>query len=485
MGIVDPVRLLLSLIALPRETEWLEFKQNRFSAEEFGRYVSALANAAILHDQPYGYLIYGIENETHAVVGTSVRLKEEKIGPTEPFEVWLAKLLHPEILVEFVAFECRGKHVELVRVHPGYMMPVRFKTEAYIRVDSALKPLRELPGREQAVWAICSRFTFERSVAVAHLDEAEVFDLFDPDGLLKGLGAPQGLSRQAAIQRLVDEELLIDNLQGGWDATNLLAILGARDITRFRPLEKKMPRVIHYKGTSKATGIDDVPGRQGYGLSFGRMLQFVMDRIEHKEEMLHGQRTTVYAIPLIAMREFIANALIHQDMTAHGAGPTIEIFSDRVKITNPGRSLVDPHRLIDAAPRSRNEALAGFMRRLGHFEGRGSGVDRAVEAIEKAALTPPLFQVTEDSFVATAYAARSFAAMTKEDRIRACYQHASVRWEASIPMSNQSLRLRFGLGERQYPQVSNVIRDTIDAGLIRPQDEDQANRIARYVPHWV
>jgi hypothetical protein len=69
--------------------------------------------------------------------------------------------------------------------------------------------------------------------------------------------------------------------------------------------------------------------------------------------------------------------------------------------------------------------------------------------------------------------------------IRACDQHASVKWEAGSPMSNQSLRIRFGLPEKQYPQVSIVIREAIEAGVIRPQDEDQGNRNARYVPSWV
>ena len=146
---------------------------------------------------------------------------------------------------------------------------------------------------------------------------------------------------------------------------------------------------------------------------------------------------------------------------------------------------MDPDRLIDAPARSRNEQLAAFMRRLRYCEERGRGVDRAVDAIEQAALAPPLFQAIDDSTVVTLYAARNFAAMSKEDRIGACYQHASLRWEASMAMSNQSLRNRFGLSDKQYPQVSIVIRDTIDAGLVRPQDEEQGNRNARYVPWWV
>lgn len=128
--------------------------------------------------------------------------------------------------------------------------------------------------------------------------------------------------------------------------------------------------------------------------------------------------------------------------------------------------------------------LANFMSRLGFFEGRGSGVDRAIDAVEKMALTPPLFQVVENSFVVTLFAAKSFTAMSKEDRIRGCYQHACLRFEASMTMSNQSLRDRYGLAPSQASTASQVISDAKEAGKIKPVDEDQANRVARYIPYW-
>lgn len=209
-----------------------------------------------------------------------------------------------------------------------------------------------------------------------------------------------------------------------------------------------------------------------------------MEKIPHKEEIRHGSRVTRYSIPEIAIREILANALIHQDLTARGEGPRVEIFSDRVKITSHGRPLVPPDRLIDAPARSRNESLAGLMKKLGFCEERGSGIDRAIDAIEDEALPPPLFQVVEDSFVVTLFGDRPFSAMTKEERLRACYLHASLKFESGSRMSNGSLRARFGLTDRQYPQVSIVIRDAIEANLIRPQDEDQAKRNARYVPFW-
>lgn len=482
MQVRDPAQLLETLVAQPRETEWLEFKRNKFAPETVGKYISGLANSAMLHDEPHGYLVFGVDDTSRAIVGTDVRLKSAMIG-NEPFEAWLAKQLRPSISFEFYSFDYRGKHVELICIQPAYHSPVRFGAEEFIRVESTLKPLRAYPERERSLWQMTSRFSFEKGVAAPHLSAAEVNKLFDVEALLVRVGAPP-LSSRAQIERLSGMGLVIDNLQGGWDATNLLAIAAARNMAEFPALRMKTARVIHYAGTSKATARDDVPGVKGYGTAFLSLLKYIMDRIEHHEVMVHGSRRVNYAIPEIAVREVLANALIHQDFTIGGAGPTVEIFSDRLKITNPGRSLVEPVRLIDAPPRSRNEGLASLMRACNFYEGRGSGIDRAVEAIEKQAATPPLFQVVEDSFVATLFAAKGFTAMSKDERIRACYQHAALRFEAGLHLSNQSLRERFGLAPTQSSQVSVVIADTRDAELIKPLDEGQANRVAKYIPYW-
>lgn len=137
-------------------------------------------------------------------------------------------------------------------------------------------------------------------------------------------------------------------------------------------------------------------------------------------------------------------------------------------------------------PHNLNQKVSGKAGtvQIGICEERGSGIDRALYEIEKHALPPPLFQQVEDTTVVTLFGPKAFADMSKEDRIRACYQHACLGFEKNDYMSNASLRKRFGLTDKQYPQVSIVLAEAKDAGTIRPLDEDQANRNARYVPYW-
>lgn len=124
------------------------------------------------------------------------------------------------------------------------------------------------------------------------------------------------------------------------------------------------------------------------------------------------------------------------------------------------------------------------MRDMKLCEQRGSGVDRAIEAIEAYVLPPPLFASVDDSTVVTLFRERPFPALSQAERIRACYQHACLRHQSNDFLSNGSLRSRFGMPARQYPQISIVISDAIEAGLICPVEEDQGKRNARYVPIW-
>lgn len=482
MKVADPHALIDNLCSLPRETEWLEFKHNWFEPEEIGKYVSGLANSAMLAEEERAYLVFGVRDGDHQIVGTNVSLKSQKYKG-QIYEHWLCNLLNPSISIQFIEFDYDGKSVNIIIIDPAYISPVRFKGESFVRVDTALQSLRNHSERERQLWAITSRFSFEQGIALSHISIDDLFEKFDCENLFRRLGK-DATQRGAMIDQMLMEGLIVDDMQGGFDATNLLAIVAAKNLSDFSLIASKAPRFIQYKGPNKLTGVEDITGTYGYCVAFTRLLKFIMEKIPKKEEIKHGVRAIRYAIPEVSVREILANALIHQDLTASGSGPRIEIFSDRIKITSIGKPLIATQRLIDAPAKSRNERLAGLMRRLGFCEERGSGIDRALDAIEEAALPAPLFQEVENSLVVTIFHERPFSAMSKEDRIRACYQHASLKFENGTRMSNATLRGRFALGDKQYAQVSVVIRDTIEAGLIRPLDEDQAKRTARYVPFW-
>lgn len=131
--------------------------------------------------------------------------------------------------------------------------------------------------------------------------------------------------------------------------------------------------------------------------------------------------------PDLAVRELVANALIHQDFSITGMGPTVEVFADRMEITNPGVPLVSTARFLDSPPRSRNESLASFMRLVGICEERVSGVDKVVFETEFYQLPAPRFETEGHATRVMLFAHRALKDMDRNDRIHACYMHACLR----------------------------------------------------------
>jgi ATP-dependent DNA helicase RecG len=188
--------------------------------------------------------------------------------------------------------------------------------------------------------------------------------------------------------------------------------------------------------------------------------------------------------PERAIRELVANAVIHQDFTVRGAGPMVEIFADRMEITNPGEPLVDTLRFIDCPPRTRNEGVAAMMRRVGICEEAGTGIDQAIEAIELYQLPGPDFTVPPGSTRTILFAHRKLSEMERSDRVRACYQHACLCHVFGRRMNNATLRQRFALQQPEYPKASRIIAETIDAELIKVFNPETARRYLAYVPFW-
>lgn len=189
--------------------------------------------------------------------------------------------------------------------------------------------------------------------------------------------------------------------------------------------------------------------------------------------------------PEIAIRELVANSIVHQDLTVTGTSPTVEIFADRVEITNPGTPLIEPLRFIDEPPRSRNEDIAALLRRLKICEERGSGIDKVIFNIEFFQLPAPEFRVTNNGVVATLFSARRLTEMDRSDKVRACYQHACLRFVSRETMTNSSFRKRLGIEDQNYAIASRIISDSMDVGLVKPKDpENTSKKHASYVPFW-
>ena len=271
---------------------------------------------------------------------------------------------------------------------------------------------------------------------------------------------------------------------GQWNITNLGAIVLAARLSAFDPgLSRKGVRMVAYGGPNRAATVTHRHDEdRGYAAAFEALIETLTAWLPRNEHIGAALREAHPLFPALAIRELLANALIHQDMTITGAGPQVEVFGDRIEITNPGRPLVAADRMIDLPPRSRNEALSSLMRRMGFCEEQGSGLDKVLSAVELFQLPPPLFQPEDGAMRVVLYGPRSFADMTPDERVRACYFHAVLKFLSGEKMKNATLCARLGIDAKNASQASQVIGKALEAGLIRVADPDHPR--AGYVPKW-
>lgn len=482
--------LLIELLALPHETEWVEFKHNNDNPELIGEYLSALANSAALHRRETGYMVWGIEDGTKAVVGTTFKPRKAKKG-AEELENWLMRSLHPQVNFKIHEWTHAGHPLVLFEIPRATHAPVRFQTEEFIRVGSLKKKLREYPAKEKELWASFDRNPFERGIAKESVPGDEVLALLDFAGCFDLLKVPLPADQKGILARLAEEKLIVPKPGSRFDVTNLGAILFAKDLAPFDRLSRKALRIIKYRGSGRTDTERewrDAPSQKGYAVAFEAAVAFINSQLPQNEPVGRAFSREVRMYPEKAIRELVANALIHQDFTVTGAGPMVEIFPDRMEITNPGEPLVDTLRFIDTPPRSRNEDLAALMRRMRICEEGGTGIDKVVEAVEMFQLPAPDFAAIttmQPGFTkATLFAYKKLAEMDKQDRIRACYQHACLRYMSGGRMTNPSLRQRFGIETGNAAQASRIIKEALAADVIRLYDPDVRLRDRSYVPFW-
>lgn len=476
---------LATLVALPSETEWLEFKLDNANPEEMGEYLSALSNSAVLHEQPRAWIVWGVRDFDRAVIGTSFKPSKAKVG-NQDLEGWLSTKAFPRLDFRFHELEpAPSVRIVMLEIFPCWHTPVRFGDTEYIRVGSTKRRLKDYPEKERSLWDRFRRTPFEKAVCLEQESGSRVLEVIDYPGLfdLFAMALPEGAS--AILDCLVKQKVINACGGGRFDVTNLGGILFAKRLEDFETLARKAPRVIVYKGRNRVETLREQVGTQGYAAGFEGLVRYINEQLPSTEVMGPAFRREVRTFPKIAVRELVANCLIHQDFSMIGDGPKIEIFADRVEITNPGRPLIDPLRFVDEPPQSRNEILAGLMRRINICEERGSGIDKTLFELELHQLPAPEFRVTDQHTVAVLFAPAPLDRMAKRDRVRACYLHACLKQVSNEAMTNESLRTRLNIADKDYPKASRIIRETIEDNLVKPHDPlSKSRKHARYRPFW-
>lgn len=488
MTVVRPVEYWISLVKElcknSKETEWIEFKRNNARPDEIGEQISALANSASLCGRPNAYLVWGVDDETHTIVGTVFSPSNAKIG-NEELENWLLQWIHPKIHFRFFDIMVGTLPIVILEIPKAFQHPVSFKGEEFIRVGSYVKKLKSYPEKERILWRIFDCTPFESHVAAENISTEDVLKFLDYPAYFQLLNQPLPENRDQIIEALKSDAMIANTDNNHWNLLNHGAILFARKLSDFKSIKRKTVRVVQYCDNNRTETIREFECVNGYACGFENLISFINGCIPSNEIIGQALRTNTPMYPPLIIRELVANAIIHQNFFITGAAPLIEIFNDRIEITNPGIPLVDTMRFLDSPPRSRNEVLASFMRRIGFCEERGSGIDKVVLQTELYQLPAPIFEVIGDNTRVILFAQKPMNKMDKGDRVRACYLHACLKYVTHEYMTNTSLRERFGIEPQNSADASRIIKHAQEANLIRIYDPTSSRKYAKYVPFWV
>lgn len=397
--------------------------------------------------------------------------------------------LEPPLALDHAVEDYESARLLIVHVPESAVKPVHLRgkglEEAFIRSGGTT---RKASRQEIGTMMLNSRTPrWEELHASVLLPDKEFTSQLTIEPIFRMLDRPMPSNHEDTLTWMEGERFISREPAGGGYVTNLGAIATARKLADFPDLSRKAVRVVVYDGLNKAKTRLEKEGTKGYAISFQGLIEYIMTLLPQSEviEQALRKKRTVY--PEIALREIVANALIHQDFSITGAGPLIEIFDDRIEVSNPGGLLPSKRldRLIGTQPESRNELLARAFRRYKICEERGSGLLKAGLQIELYGLPPIEFTSGSNFFKVTLYTPRTFAKMSVQERLDACYQHAVLKYYSDSAMTNTTLRERLKMPEKQRSMVSVLIQEAIDRKMVKPANAaNKSRKFAEYVPFW-
>lgn len=476
---------LLDLIRTHEESEIIEYKENNANPDRIGKYISALGNGALMTHAPCAYLIWGVKDVTKEIVGTTFNPELAKASGKNkmPLITFLDKFVDPRLSLKWHSITINSKKVVCLVIDVSFVnIPISFKGEKYIRSGSSVESLSMFHEKERALWASFESSKFELEIAKRNVSIEDIKRLLDIDFYVE---KRIDFENENLLTNLLDDHI-IEQSGNKFNITNLGAYTLAKNMRDFNNLTNRTLRIIKYDGTKHLDPVTfDRSGMLGIANGFNNIILNIMSLIKYHEDYSSGIRVDIPEFPLIAIRELVANTLVHQDFTINGTRPKIEIFNNKIELYNPGAPLIETNRFLDSEPKSRNNELADLLHKLGVVESRGNGIDRVVDSLESAQLPAMSIIVkgAQDTIV-TLRQQKKFNDMTITEQDQSIYWHACLRYVDDEQINNASLRKRFNLSRNDSNKISKAITHAVNSKLIKPYDPEAGRKLITYIPFW-
>ncbi|MDX1958385.1 MAG: putative DNA binding domain-containing protein [Leptospiraceae bacterium] len=303
--------LLNDLVKQPLESEWVEFKLNFHSETEIGETISALSNGACIHNQPFGYLVFGIEDKTHIIQGTTFKARSAKKG-NEDLEHWLLTRLNPKI--DFTVYEFdydTNRHISIYIIPATKNQPVEFQHQAYIRIGSISRKLNDFPQKQAKIWKK-DIVPFEKEIAKDNLSASDITKYLSTETYFDLMKLPYPSNQQGVIEKFLEEGLILKS--NGYAITKLGALLFAKHLKDFESIERKSIRVIVYKGKNKVETEREKIYLKGYVMDFVDLVDWINSQLPSNEEKGSGLDKVIFYNELFQLPPI--NAVVTENRTS-------------------------------------------------------------------------------------------------------------------------------------------------------------------------
>jgi predicted HTH transcriptional regulator len=357
------------------ENEWLEFKSNYLTNEEIGKYISALSNGAVLRGKPFAYLIFGVDDKTHEVIGTTFDYRKTKQG-NEDLENWLKRLVEPKLAFTFYEVKYSAlKKLVILEIPAAYIHPTTFSGKEYVREGSYLKELFKHPEIEKQLWYALNQVSYEQATS-------PVQDLhFKMLAIIANSRGVDFSEDKFATLRMLDANGKFNNLARLLSDENHLIV-----------------KFAVYKDERM-----DFRVKKEFSGSWIAMLDQVLEYVNIYNDTSarvignSATRTETQSYPDPSLREIIVNAFSHLDLT-FPSDIKIEFYPDRVEIASPGSLYRTSMReVLNGRQSFRNPNLVYVLNKFNYIENYATGLKKTLTAYA-AYDKKPTYQPTENFF---------------------------------------------------------------------------------------
>jgi predicted HTH transcriptional regulator len=462
------------------ELEHVEFKENYHGHDELAKNISAISNVLVRRDLARGYIIYGV-SDSCKLVGTNFNYGSEK-AKGAPLEIWLNNSLSPAPNVTFQKLTIESTQIVVAIINRPSSL-VKYNKEAFIRIGSSTTELRQNTEIQRELEQKCSSMTFENVISMSDLSLEDIGAMLELEKFKKNREKVSPVTVDQLTQTLINGGIITNNNDSTYNITNLGALLLAKNLDDFNSLKFFAPRIIEFSSIDSLQIKNDEILSKGYGVSFEELYNDVLKRMTSEQVIEGALRKETNNVPTLALRELLANMLIHQDFMISDVRPTVSIYNDRIEILNSGKPLIQKEDFIQSPSIRRNKEFAEQMRLLGICEEVGSGWKKVVLEIDRGQYPIPKIEISEKYTKVTLYYKLHVKVQTKADRLNTIYYHVWHRYLVGDYATNSSIREKFNIDEKNSAMATRLLKEAEAEKLIKVFDNNSGRKYRQYVPY--